>query len=301
MKKIVLAVFFLIAIYAGAFAFGKWSRMQSYSSPKEKDEFLGSHFQPTRYPLENRPFVLFVVGCNNGASVEKTLKSIFSQRYENYRLIYIDDGSTDGSFEHARDLIYESGQIGRTTLIRNTETLGELATLARAAQNCPDSEIFVWIGGDDWLAHEWVLSRLNEYYADPDLWMTYGQYREFPHFRIGHCRPIKQADWKEKGFRLHPFVTSHLKTFYAGLLKKVQEADFAYQGIFLPAAAELAVMIPLLELAQEHFQYIPETLSIVNRQIPPREDRELTLRCERYIRALSSYTPLTSLSEPAHE
>ncbi|MBS0625726.1 MAG: glycosyltransferase family 2 protein [Verrucomicrobia bacterium] len=266
------------------------------------EENLNNHFYPTDYPLENRPFAILVVGYNNGASVEKTLRSIFSQHYDNYRLIYVDDASTDGSFSLARDLIYNSGQIGRTTFVRNEERLGELASWSQAIRRCPDQEIVVLVGGDDWLAHEWVLNRLNEYYADPDLWLTYGQSREFPHYRLGASKPFKLNEWKEKGFRGHSFVSSHLKTFYAGLFKQVDDSDLSYQGQFLMAAADVALMIPLLELAEDHFQFIPEILYISNRTAEPREDREFALRCERYVRALTSYSPTSTLvTENTHE
>lgn len=291
MKKITFGLFFLFALFIAGFSAGKSRKVQSYVS---ESEVLDHHFTPTRYPLENHPFAIVVVGYNNGAFAEKNLRSIFSQHYDNYRLIYIDDGSTDGSFELVRDLIYDSRELGRVTLVRNEERKGELASLFYAVHNCPDLEIIVWVGGEDWLAHEWVLSRLNEYYADPDLWLTYGQYREFPHYRLGQCRPFQVSDLNEKGFRGHPFVSSHLKTFYASLFKKVEESDFAYQGTFLSAAADLAVMIPLLELAQGHFQFIPEIQYIANTQL--RTEGELFSKCERYIRSLTSYAPVSHLT-----
>jgi hypothetical protein len=304
MKKIILASFFLMALYAAAFAVGQSRRMHSPFAVNHKESFLDNHFNPTHYPLQSRFFTVCVVGFNNGASVERTLRSIFSQHYENYRLIYIDDASNDGSVELVRDLLQESGQIQKVTLVQNKIHLGELANLSSLIRQCLDHEIIVWVGGDDWLAHEWVLDRLNEYYADPDLWMTYGQHREFPTYELGICAPFNKEEWEGKGFRGYPFAASHVQTFYAGLFKQIKEADFTFQGNFLPARADLAIMLPLLELARHHFQFIPDILYIVNtKHLPLQEEAEMLSYSEQIIRSFSPYVPLSSfpLKESNHE
>ena len=296
MRKIVLASLFLIALYAAALYVGKSRRAHSSSPAEHKEFFLDNHFSPTRYPLQNRPFAILVVGFNNGASVEKTLHSIFSQHYDNYRLIYIDDASNDGSLELVRELILESGRSEKVSLVQNEMRLGVLANVSSAIAKCLDREIVVWVEGDDWLAHEWTLSRLNEYYADPDLWLTFGQYREFPTYRLGISAPFERLEWEEKGFRGCPFAASHLKTFYAGLFKQIEKKDLTFQGSFLPERIELAVMIPLLELARHHFQFIPDILYIANRKNKPlQEDMGQSAYFEEIVRSFPVYAPLSSL------
>lgn len=247
-------------------------------------------FRPTPFPLKEHLFTIVIVGQNNGASVAKTLASVFSQVYESYKVIYIDDGSKDGSFDLARDLIYESEHLSKVTLVSNPERLGTLANICRAVQSCSDEEIVVVLHGEDWLAHEWVLQTLNRYYADPDLWITYGQYRDFPTYQLGISHPVAQKNWRKE-----PFTASHLKTFYAGLFKKVRESDFIYTGKHLPACAELAYMIPMLEMAKDHSHFIDEILYIHNRQVVKKEEREELLRSEKWIRSLDPYPPLVSL------
>ncbi len=144
--------------------------------------------------------------------------------------------------------------------------------------------------GEDSLAHEWVLQRLNAYYADPDLWLTFGQYRDFPSYELGVCR-----DFSEGKVRMEPFVASHLKTFYAKLFKQIRESDFVCGGKFLAACADLAYMIPMLEMAHDHFSFIPDILYIQNRERVQKEDREVQIRAEKFVRALDPYPPLTEL------
>ncbi len=289
MKKLLLFLFSLGIVFMGSFAAA--NRLGPLLKEKERASSLAkNHFKPSQFPLKNNPFAIVVVGYNNGATVAKTLASVFSQKYENYRLIYIDDASNDGSFDLARDLIYESEQIAQVTLVQNERRLGTLANIARAVDTCQNEEIVVILQGEDWLAHEWVLQRLNGYYADPDLWLTYGQYMDFPTYKKGICR-----EYRENRFRTQPFFASHLKTFYAALFKKIRQADFIYSGQFFPACSDMAYMIPMLEMGKDHYHLIPEVLYISNSQTVGKEDREMQLRCEKFIRALDPYSSLSSI------
>ncbi len=182
----------------------------------------------------------------------------------------------------------------RVVTVRNEIRLGQLANLVRAVEACKDDEILVVLNGEDWLAHEWVLSTLNEYYADPDLWLTYGQYCEFPLYKKGVARGYRKSDWN--GLREAPFAAGHLKTFYAGLFRKIATDDLAQHGTFFPAAFDLAFMLPMLEMAKEHFQFLPQVLYVANRHAAVQINPEVQARCEQIIRSLKPYQPLAMLS-----
>ncbi len=298
MQKSFLWILCFALVIGGAFTGGKtWRERQNRSTADTQD--LDHGFRASAFPLESRSFVFVICGYNNGAFIEKTLSSVFAQAYDFYRVIYIDDGSTDGSFEAARDAIYSSGQMLRTTIVRNEERLGQLANLVRAVDVCENQEIVVVLNGEDWLAHEWVLSRLNQYYSDSDLWLTYGQYCEFPSYKTGAARSYRKAEWKE--LREAPFAAGHLQTFYASLFRRISEADLTQHGTFFPAASDLAVMLPMLEMAGDHFQFLPEILYVVNRHAVVQIDPEMQARCEREIRSFKPYQPLISLSFPAED
>ena len=232
MQKVFLWVFCFALLVGGSFAVGRaWSeKKQALAAAKNQD--LDNGFVPAAFPLERRSFVVFIYGYNNGAFVEKTLRSVFSQAYDAYRVIYIDDASADGSFEAASDVIYMSGQMLRVSAVRNETRLGQLANLVHAVEACREDEIVIVLNGEDWLAHEWVLSSLNQYYADPDLWLTYGQYCEFPSYKTGGARNYRKSEWD--GLREAPFAAGHLKTFYAGLFRKVAREHLTQHGAFFP-------------------------------------------------------------------
>lgn len=288
MKSFAILLFFLVLSFGGAFMIAQHLE----EKPKVVAKIEAKAELPAPFTLENLPFTIVVVGTNNGATLAKTLSSVFSQNYENYRVIYIDDASDDGSYELARDLIYDNGHLGQVTLVKNETRLGGLANMKRAVDTLNEREIVVVLEGEDWLAHEWVLQRLNAYYADPDVWLTYGQYKDFPTYQLGICRPVEG-----ERVRAEPFSSSHLMTFYAGLFKKVREADFLSGGKYLSACPGMAYMMPMLEMAGAHAKFVSEILYIHNRDAGVREDREAVLRSEKFIRALDPYAQLFSLFE----
>lgn len=284
MKKFILFLSLAFLVFAASFTAARLLERKAKNSLSIPAKTL---FAPASHVLKNHPFTFVIAAFNNGGNVEKTLASVFSQNYDNFRLIYIDDASNDGSFEVARDAIYASDHLAHVTLVRNEERLGFLANLFRAVQECPNEEIIVALPGEDWLAHEWVLERLNAYYADPNLWLAIGQAIDFPTFQLP-----PSPDLRSRGaFSFGP----HLKTFYASLFKQIKEADFIYAGTFLPAAEELAYMTPMLEMGKDHVHFISEVLCINNREKAHKEDRELIMRCEKFIRSLDPYPALTAL------
>lgn len=250
MKKFVGRLLLLGLIFFGAFYLGG-TRKQASAPVTPSAAFI-----PSSYPKVNHPFVILIVGANNGAWLEKTLHSAFHQNYPNFRIIYIDDASDDGSFDLAKDLIMESSLIDQIVLLQNETRLGLAPNIARAIASCSPHEIVVMLGGEDWLAHEWVLSRLNQYYANPDLWMTYGQAREYPSYAMGLAKPAGENGEPRK----QPFFASHLQSFYADLFQRIAPEHLAY-----PAAVGLAYMLPMLEMAGSHAALIPEILYIVNK------------------------------------
>lgn len=266
MKKLALFLFSLFLFFVTGFTVARLQpqikTILSKNAIFEKSD-AELIFKPTPYPLQNRPFVITIVGYNNGASVDKTIRSVLSQLYENFRVIYIDDGSNDGSFDHARDLIYDSGQGHKVHLIQNPKPLGLTANLLRAIESCDDNEIVIIVDGEDFLAHEWVLQKLNQYYANADLWMTFGSSMHFPEFTTVPNIPLPSTDFRKTDLGNRTF---HLKTFYAALFKKIEKSDLIYHGEFMPDTMDLAYMIPLLEMANGHVQSLPEILYLVTKQ-----------------------------------
>ena len=57
-----------------------------------------------------------------------------------------------------------------------------------------DDDVIVSLDGDDWLANDYVLKKLNEVYEREDCWLTYGSYIEYPGGRTSDFHVTKYPD-----------------------------------------------------------------------------------------------------------
>src|SRR5205823_304172 len=116
-----------------------------------------------------RPLVVVIPSYNNAQWYKQNLDSVFCQQYENYRVIYIDDCSSDNTFELVQHYIYESGQKNRVTLIRDEQRKGALANHYYAVHECENHEIILNLDGDDYFKHPQVFERINEVYQNANV------------------------------------------------------------------------------------------------------------------------------------
>ena len=116
---------------------------------------------PIPCPPNEKPMVVVVPSYNNIRWCKKNLRSILNQNYGNYRVIYIDDASVDGTSEAVKKIVRARHAEPLVQLIVNKERLGALANLYHAIYSCKDDEIIVTVDGDDWLKHNDVLKNLN--------------------------------------------------------------------------------------------------------------------------------------------
>jgi glycosyltransferase involved in cell wall biosynthesis len=257
------------------------------------------------YAMPIRQFVIVIPSFNNNkintykqAGVyKKNLDSVFSQTYPFYRVIYIDDASEDGTGVAVKKYIQEKGQEHRVTLITNEKNKGQLENRYVAAHMCDNKEIIVLLDGDDWFADNHVLKKLAQVYADPDVWMTYGQYVEHcPHCSLlpapyyhkkstrckhtntgGACPLPDPTNFEQTQLRKYlvspecrrkgtGWVFGHLYTFYASLFKNLTLKDLTRSdGTFYTRGTDIAIMVQLAELAgYNHIRFIPDILYIYN-------------------------------------
>jgi glycosyltransferase involved in cell wall biosynthesis len=253
------------------------------------------------YTQENN-FVIVIPSYNNAPFCEANLVSVFNQTYPNYRVIYIDDASSDETYIKAEALTQAYGQQDRVTLIKNDERRLAMENIYRAVQMCDDHEIVVLLDGDDWFYDPHVLKALNAYYSNPAVWMTYGSYIVHPGGKKGECAsPIPYHVITSNSVRKNSekkWVLGHLRSFYTGLFKKIKVEDLYYKGKFLEATYDFAIMIPMLEMAASHARFIPKILYVYNRLTPINDDKiraGIQRECKDYILSLSPYEPLSEL------
>lgn len=244
--------------------------------------------------------VIIIPSFNNIKWYQQNLDSACFQDYDNYRIIYIDDASTDGTGDAVQAYIDQHQLNDRVTLIRNATNKGALANIYYAVLSCDDHEIMVLLDGDDRLKHHRVLQVVNQAYAD-EVWLTYGQYQGDQDGVIGLCAELPAQVIASNGFRKHAWVTSALRTFYAKLFKNIKVEDLMIEQEFIRVAWDLAKMFPMLEMAGERIRFIPEVLYLYNKANPISDFRihhAKQMQVERIIRNMPCYTRIDYLFEP---
>ncbi len=294
MKRVLILVLVLVCA-ALFFPAGKLVRRSLAKRGKSHSSYKPIELAKVK---EFKPFVIVIPSYNNEEYVERNLDSVLTQDYENYRVIYVDDCSTDKTYEKALGLI-EKSEIS-VLLIRNEKNQKALHNLYDAVHLCQNDEIVVLLDGDDWFSHKGVLKELNRYYNDPNVWLTYGQYMTYPNYELGICREplfktyLKSGNLRKVGLFSKPtdWFFSHLRTFYAGLFKKIEKEDLLYKGQFFSSAWDLAILFPMVEMAREHAVFVPSVLYIYNRETPFNDDKlraEEQYRLNLYIRSMPPY------------
>lgn len=213
---------------------------------------------------EQKNHIVIVTPFHNaGAFLDKCVRSLLQQDYQNFEVIFIDDASTDAN----RDFVPPDKLNAR--LIRNTKRKGAAFNLHHAiTEYCSAEDIVVCLDGDDELACANALSTINRKYALHDCWVLYSRYHD-NEGAGGISAPF--ASPKDFATVRSRWRCSHIKTFRAGLFHSIAEQDPEYQclkdgeGNWLTSAVDAAIMFPLLEMAGFYRVYFHnEVLYIYN-------------------------------------
>lgn len=247
--------------------------------------------------LVEKSIVAVIPSFNNKNWLERNLGSIFSQEYKNYKIIYIDDCSIDGTADFVEKFVKENKQEHRFTLIRNDRRKGALENLWRGIHMCQDMDIVATVDGDDWLADKDVFKVLNEVYSDINIWMTYGQFKVYPANAIGWCTKVPDDIIKNHAYRKFEHIPSHLRTFYAGLFKQIKMKDLVNFNGFYAMAWDIAMMIPMIEMADERHKFISRVLYDYNDDTPL-NDHKVNKQLQTYLgNVLRAKKPYERLKE----
>lgn len=237
-------------------------------------------------------FVIVTPSYNNELYCINQLESITSQSYPSWSMIYINDCSTDRTGLIVEDFVFKRRLSDKIKVIHNRSRRGAMANIYHAVHMVEPEKVIICVDGDDKLSDPSVLEKIAKVYQDPNVWITYGNYRSEPAYFPTVCQPFPLDVITRKAFRTYQWVASHPKTFYAGLFHKVRKQDMQIGGKFVKVASDVAFMIPMLEMAVKgHFRFIPEILYIYNYQNPINDNRikyEKVMKTEKKLRKKSA-------------
>lgn len=247
---------------------------------------------------ENVHFVIVIPSYNNKDWYQKNLNSVLIQTYKNYDVVYINDCSTDNTGELVDTYIKNHNAQKLITLINNKKRVGALANIYETVYACKDTDVIILLDGDDWLANEQVLFKLNKEYAANRYWLIYTQFIQWPMDAVGWNKARSKREYQNPNSPRN-YSPSHLRTFYAGLFKKIKREDLMYEGDFFAMTWDMAIMLPMIEMASEgHVKFLPEIMYIYNHSNPLSDhviDVALQKKLHGVIAAKNKYAPLACL------
>jgi glycosyltransferase involved in cell wall biosynthesis len=227
------------------------------------------------------------------------LKSAISQDYPNYRIIFLDAQSNDGTYEKAKKF---QDKFKNITILQNEKRKYQGENIRIGTEMSPERCIIITLDGDDWLPHSNVLSKINSVYNEKNCWMTYGTYIEYPYRDVSmyyHEYPIEVRI--NKTFRQHGWLASHLRTFRRELFLKIDPEDMKdpQTNDFVSMAPDLSFQFPMLEMCGiDKSTYISDILYVYNAENPLSESKvninEIN-RIETMLRAKKPYETLKEL------
>jgi len=266
-------------------------------APQTKDATIQKKLGTIHPILEDQMIVAVVLAENDTKDVERNLDSLFNQTYPHKRIIFIDNGSTDGTYERAE--AYCQNKEKTVELIRYESKKPRLEVLYEVIGRCDPHEVVVPIEGKDWLSHENVFDHLNCAYANPDVWMTYSRAISHPDYKEVLGKECSDQKLMQKTFRQNvQKEISPLVTYYAGFFQEIKLQDFLYQGEFIDECHNLAILLPLLEMGPEHLFFMDEVSYVKNEShtfVDHKLHLQKVLAVESHLRSLPSYPTLSQL------
>ncbi len=254
----------------------------------------------TMQSLEQKKFVVLIPSYNNEQFYKANLDSIVFQNYPEYRIIYCNDYSTDQTAQLVKKYITDNKLESKITYRENDTRLFALLNIYTAIYTCADDEIIVLIDGDDTLDNSKVLSYLNKLYSENDILMTYGNFRYSSTGKTASWAKAYDSRTIEKNAFREDTKTgiAHLRTFYAGLFKKIKEEDLKFNSEFLKSASDVAILYPMIEMAGKRHKCIDKVLYCYN-DLNPINDHKVNHALQRkmsaYIMSKPKYKPLLDI------
>lgn len=219
-----------------------------------------------------KSLIIIVPSYNNEKWCEENIKSILMQKYDNYKVIYIDDCSTDLTYEKVENLILKSNESEKFFLHKNKIHQGKAKNIWLAIHNflginfiIKDEDIIVILDGDDWYCKDYAFSYINEVFIKKDVWVTYGGSIDVPSGSINWCLDIPKLIIDQNEIRSFCRHTSQQRAFYAWLFREISLQNFMYKGKIVTTASDICKMYPMLEMAGNRFERLKYIIYSYNR------------------------------------
>jgi len=202
--------------------------------------------------------------------IERSLSTIMTQKYKNFKCYITDDMSTDGTVGRIQKLIKGDD---RFILIENKTKMyqsGNYDQVIRGDYDIDDEDICIEVDGDDWLPDSGVFDRVLNTYESGNVWLANGSFK-YHDGRNGFATPHNSFE----DIRQKPFTLTHLRTWKVFLWRNINPEDLKDdQGNNWKIAGDLAFMFPMVEMCgSEHYKFMSDVNYIYNENNPLNEHK----------------------------
>lgn len=218
-------------------------------------------------PESDISFVFIIPSYNNEKWIEYNINSILNQTNKNWRIIYINDKSTDKTKDKFNILTKKHSD--KCLYIQNDIKYGQAFNRYRAYNMCDDNEYCIMLDGDDWLPHKYVLRYLSLFIKIYDVDVTYGKFEWFLegalqkyNFPIDYDKTVIS----DRSYRKDSWRAMHLRVIKAQHLKFINPIDFIQDnGEFIICCTDLVESFASLELCKGRHKCTDEILMVYNK------------------------------------
>ncbi|MBD3293845.1 MAG: glycosyltransferase [Armatimonadia bacterium] len=235
-------------------------------------------------------FRVIMRGRNVASLVGKTVKSLKEQTCPNWRCYIYLDAPTDNSVDVAMGISVRDDRFSVYASCHHFGVAAAMYSAPRAFQQFDDDDILAFVDGDgDTLPPKALRIVEKVYQKHPETMVTHGSYIKRSKGRrtkISHPYP------SGANVRSHPWRASHLKTMKWNLFSMIPKDCFTHNGLWLPAASDVALMLPAMEMAGPKRCRHIHKITYNWRDRSTKAKRKIERRCEKIVRKKKPMAPV---------
>jgi len=206
-------------------------------------------------------FVFIAPMYNASDTLSMMLHSLCGQSYDHWKLILIDDVSSQEHREKSEKICNEFKLLlnkkysDNIINVWNVEKKWEVANVLHGLSFCNENDIVCRIDADDWLTDTDSLAIIDSAYQQTGCDILWTAHRwGFSDKNISG--PMSQDSNPYK----HPWVSSHLKTFRKKLLNDVKDENYRGEdGNYIRRAGDQAIYLPALHNSKKRI-FLPRVM-----------------------------------------
>lgn len=230
---------------------------------------------------------MLIRGRNCEKSIKKCVRSIRRQTYSRWKAVISLDDPLDNSIEETRIAVADDNRFVILVNSMHNGLCKNMYSIIKSADNLfspSDRAVALVIDADDFVSKVAFRTVANAFTKDSQVAITHGSYMKMSRSKR---TKVSQPYPRKGNIRKLPWRGSHLKAIRWDIIKKAKPKWFQYNGVWLEAASDLALMFNCVESAGglSRVKHIHRIIYYWNDNVTKKK-KVAQRRCERILRAL---------------